>query len=53
LLVWTVNHNLNKKPAVSSIDTSGTEIYGEVEYVTDNQVTITYLTATGGTVTCN
>jgi len=53
LLVWTVNHNLNKKPSVSSIDTSGTEIYGEVEYVTDNQVTITYLTATGGTVTCN
>ena len=53
LLVWTVNHNLNKKPAISCIDTSGTEIYGEVDYVTINQVTITYLTATGGTVTCN
>tara|TARA_R100000988_G_C4006730_1_gene173180 strand:- start:1300 stop:2022 length:723 start_codon:yes stop_codon:yes gene_type:complete len=53
LTTWTVNHNLNKKPAVSCIDTSGNEVYGLVDYINNNQVTITFSAATGGTVTCN
>jgi len=53
LTTWTVNHNLNKKPAVSCIDTSGNEVYGLVDYINDNKVTITISAATGGTVTCN
>jgi hypothetical protein len=53
LTTWTVNHNLNKKPAVSCIDTSGNEVYGLVDYINDNKVTITFIAATGGTVTCN
>tara|TARA_Y100001937_G_C7116156_1_gene330220 strand:+ start:1360 stop:2082 length:723 start_codon:yes stop_codon:yes gene_type:complete len=53
LTTWTVNHNLGKKPAVSCIDTSGNEVYGIVDYINDNQVTISFSAATGGTVTCN
>ena len=53
LATWSVTHNLGKKPAVSCIDTSGNEVYGIVDYINDNQVTIAFTAPTGGTVTCN
>ncbi len=50
---WTVNHNLNKYPAVSVLDTAGTEIYGQIDYVSLTQVVITFVLPVAGTVTCN
>ena len=50
---WTVNHNLNKFPAVSILDTAGTEIYGQIEYVSLTQVVITFVVPVAGRVTCN
>ena len=50
---WTVNHNLNKFPAVSILDTAGTEIYGQIEYVSLTQVVITFVVPVSGRVTCN
>lgn len=31
--VWEVTHNLGKEPAVTIIDSAGTEVIGEVEHV--------------------
>lgn len=30
---WEVTHNLGKEPAVTVVDSAGTEVIGEVEYV--------------------
>lgn len=49
----TVLHNLNKYPAVTVVDTAGDEVRGDVHYDSSNQVTVTFSSATGGTVYCN
>ena len=33
---WTINHYLQKYPSVSVVDTAGTEVVGDVEYVDKN-----------------
>jgi hypothetical protein len=40
--VWTVTHNLNKYPSVTVVDSADNTVYGEVEYNSLNQVTITF-----------
>jgi hypothetical protein len=47
--VWTVNHNLGKLICnVTAKDSSGSEIYGQVDFVDVNTLTITFSAATGG-----
>ena len=38
--VWTVQHNLNKRPSVNVVDSAGNEIVTEVIYDTNNSLTI-------------
>jgi len=45
---WTVTHNLNKRPAVSVVDSAGTLIICDVQYDSDNQVTLTFDDSTAG-----
>lgn len=40
--VWTINHNLDKKPSVSVVDSADTVVVGNVEYVDDNNLVITF-----------
>jgi hypothetical protein len=46
--VWTVNHGLGLNPAVVIVDSGGTQVYGTVEYITSNQLVITFSSAFGG-----
>jgi hypothetical protein len=47
--VWTVNHNLGKLICnVTAKDSSDSEIYGRVDFVDVNTLTITFSAATGG-----
>ena len=39
-LVWTIQHNLNKFPSVSVVDTSNTVVNSQVNYVDKNNITI-------------
>ena len=39
---WEVQHNLNKKPSVTVVNYYGVVVYGNVEYVDNNNVTITF-----------
>ena len=50
---WVIVHNLNKYPSVSVIDSSGTEVIGEISYDNINQVTITFKGAFKGKATLN
>lgn len=51
--VVVVNHDLGKYPAVTVVDTAGDEVIGDVSYDSINQLTVTFSSATGGTVYCN
>ena len=50
---WTVNHNLNKRVAISVVDSAGTVIICDVRYVSDNQVVLTFDAATSGNAYAN
>ena len=47
-LVWNVNHNLGKFPSVSIVDTSNTNVFSQVDYVDNNNLTITNTAAFAG-----
>ena len=45
---WSVTHNLNKRPAVSVVDSAGTQRICDVQYVSDNEVTLNFDDSTAG-----
>lgn len=40
--LWVISHNLNKRPSVSVVASFGAAVVGEVNYIDDNTVTITF-----------
>ena len=46
--VWTINHNLNKYPSVTIVDSADNMVFGEVFYNSLNQVTLTFAGAFRG-----
>lgn len=46
--VWTITHNLNCFPAVTVVDSAGTVVYGDIEYISANIVRVTFVAAFGG-----
>lgn len=51
--IWTVNHNLGKKPSITILDSAGSEVVGAVQYISDNQVVISLDYAISGTAQAN
>lgn len=51
--VWTVPHNLNRRPSVTTTDNLGRVVYGDVTYVDANIVQITHGSALTGFAYCN
>lgn len=39
---WTINHSLLGKPSVTIVDSAGTAVFGEVQYISDTQVTVSF-----------
>lgn len=39
---WTINHGLNKYPSVAVVDSAGTKCVGDIQYINQNTVTITF-----------
>tara|TARA_R110000744_G_scaffold136812_2_gene246947 strand:+ start:994 stop:1710 length:717 start_codon:yes stop_codon:yes gene_type:complete len=39
---WSVTHNLNKFPSVSVVDSGNTAVLGSVNYINNNELTITF-----------
>lgn len=46
--VWTVPHNLGGKPNVTVVDSGGNQVEGDVHYVDDISLTLTFATVFGG-----
>ena len=46
--VWTINHDLNKFPSVSIVDSANDEVIGEVRYASATQIIITFSAAFSG-----
>lgn len=51
--VWTITHNLGKRPSASVIDSAGSNVVGEVDYTSNNELTITFSSAFKGTAYLN
>ena len=51
--LWTINHGLGKFPSVSVVDSANNVVIGDVTYVTDHQVTISFGSSFGGKAYCN
>ena len=48
-----VTHNLAKKPSVTIFDSAGDEVTGDVEYINNNQLSVTFSSAFTGTIILN
>jgi len=46
---WTINHNLGYYPGgVSIVDSAGSKVYGDVTFVSENQLVVNFSAAFGG-----
>jgi hypothetical protein len=39
---WTINHTLGGKPSVTIVDSADTTVFGEVQYVSNSEVTVSF-----------
>lgn len=39
---WNIIHNLGKKPNVTVVDSADTVCIGEIEYISDNEINISF-----------
>ena len=51
--VWVITHNLNKYPSVSVVDSFYEQVYGKVDYIDKNKLTVTFTAAFSGRAFCN
>jgi hypothetical protein len=49
----TINHNLNKFPSVTTVDSAGSHVVGDVQHINDNSFTITFTSSFTGKVYAN
>lgn len=51
--MWEIEHNLKKFPSVSVIDSAGTVMIGDVSYIDENKLRITFSSAFSGKAILN
>lgn len=40
--LWEINHNLNKKPSIMTVDSADNVVVGEEQYIDDNNIVIKF-----------
>lgn len=45
---WVIDHALNKRPSVTTVDSAGTVVFGGISYPSATQVVIQFLAPFGG-----
>lgn len=45
---WTITHNLNCFPSVMVVDSAGSVVYGNIEYLDANSLRLTFVASFGG-----
>ena len=51
--VWNIQHNLNKYPSVTVVDSGDSVVVGETVYIDNNNIQITFSSAFSGKAYCN
>lgn len=46
--IWEITHSLGGKPSVTIVDSADTHVFGEVQYISNTQVTVTFSAAFSG-----
>lgn len=46
--VWNITHSLGKMPSVTVVDSAGTEIEGDVQYLSSTQIRLVFSAAFAG-----
>lgn len=50
---WVIKHNLNRYPSVTIVDSSGNVVVGEVKYIDNNTINISFVGVFAGTAYLN
>lgn len=50
---WNINHNLNKRPSVTIVDSGGNVVIGDIKYIDDNNIKAIFSSAFGGNAYLN
>lgn len=50
---WTINHTLGKYPSVTIIDSGGNVVEGDIEYINNSQIVITFSASFSGSAILN
>lgn len=53
LNIWYVQHNLDKYPSVSIIDSAGSMVVGDISYIDTNSLSITLAVGMSGKASLN
>lgn len=46
--IWTITHNLGRFPAITVVDSANSVVDGDILYITENQLTLTFVGAFSG-----
>lgn len=46
--IWNITHNLEKRPSVDIVDSGGTSVEGDIQYLTSNTLKISFGVPFGG-----
>ena len=50
---WTITHNLARFPSVTVIDSAGTTVVGDIEYLSNNAISVHFTAAFAGAAFLN
>ena len=50
---WNVIHNLSKHPSITVVDSAGTQVVGQVDYISTSRCTLTFIGAFSGVAYAN
>ena len=45
---WLINHTLGGKPSVTIVDSADTHVFGEIQYLSNSQIQVTFSAAFSG-----
>lgn len=51
--IWLITHNMGKFPAVTIVDSAENQVIGDIEYIDQNRVMVTFTGAFKGKAYCN
>jgi hypothetical protein len=46
--VWNINHNLNKMPSITIVDSADNLVFGEIKYISANEIIVSFSAAFAG-----